>query len=108
MMDLLWEGEVQAVIQSCQSLLGSVVSPAQKYITYFTNNQERMRYPYFRHYDYFIGSGTVESGCKQIITLQLKRSGARWSRSGTSAAAKARTAWLCGTWNTLTLLPLAA
>jgi hypothetical protein len=38
MMDLLWEGEVQAVIQSCQSLLGSVVSPAQKYITYFTNN----------------------------------------------------------------------
>jgi hypothetical protein len=50
MMDLLWEGEVQAVIQSCQSLLGSVVSPAQKYITYFTNNQERMRYPYFRHF----------------------------------------------------------
>ncbi len=107
MKEFLWEGEVQAIIQTCQSLLGSVGSPAQKLITYFTNNQERMDYAYFRKQNYFIGSGTVESGCKQIITMRLKRSGARWSPSGASATAKARTAWLSGSWDTLTLLPLA-
>lgn len=108
MKELLWEGEVKAVIRTCQSLLDSVGSPAQKLITYFTNNQERMHYAYFRKHNYFIGSGTVESGCKQIITMRLKRSGARWSPTGASATAKARTAWLSGTWDTLTLLPLAA
>ena len=107
MKELLWEGEVQAVIQICQCVLDSVGSPAHKLISYYANNQQRMRYAYFRQQNYFIGSGTVESGCKQIVTMRLKRSGASWSRSGASATAKARAAWLSGTWDTLTDLPLA-
>ena len=32
-----------------------------------------MRYDQFRAAGYLIGSGTVESGCKQIVTQRLKR-----------------------------------
>ena len=107
MQELLWAGEVEAVIQTCRAVLGQVGSPAHKLITYFANNAHRMRYADFRHQNYFIGSGTVESGCKQIIAMRLKRSGATWSHSGAAATAKARAAWLSGAWDTLTTLPLA-
>jgi hypothetical protein len=62
----------------------------------------------FRQENYFIGSGTVESGCKQVVSMRLKRSGATWSLAGASATAKARAAWLAGSWDTLLQLPLAA
>ncbi len=107
MQELLWAGEVEAVIQTCRAVVGQVGSPAQKLMTYFANNAHRMRYADFRHQHYFIGSGTVESGCKQIIAMRLKRSGATWSHSGAAATAKARAAWLSGAWDTLTALPLA-
>lgn len=104
----LWEGEVDIVIQACQELLTKAGAPAQRLITYFSNNQERMRYAAFRQADYLIGSGTVESACKQVVSLRLKRSGATWSLTGAAAVAKARTAWLSGSWDTLGALPLAA
>ena len=105
---LLWEGDVEHIIRECQSLLQVVGDPAQRLISYYTNNLERMRYADFRKNDYFIGSGTVESGCKQIITMRLKRSGARWTPNGATMTAKARTAWLSGSWHDVTALPLAA
>jgi hypothetical protein len=104
---LLWEGQVATIIQQCQRLPKRVGELAHKLISYYTNNQERMRYADFREQQYFIGSGTVESGCKQIVTMRLKRSGARWSRSGASATAKARCAWLNDDWDAVTSLPLA-
>jgi hypothetical protein len=70
-----------------------------------------MRYDQFRKNGYLIGSGTIESGCKQIVTQRLKRSGAQWSLDGAIQTAKARAAWLSGEWATLcakrALLPLA-
>lgn len=105
---LLWEGEVEAVIQVAQAVLTASGAPAQKLITYYQNNMERMRYAAFRQENYFIGSGTVESGCKQVISMRLKRSGASWSLAGASTTAKARAAWLAGSWDTLLKLPLAA
>ena len=71
-----------------------------------------MDYARFREQGYLIGSGTVESGGKQIATLRLKRSGARWTEDGAVATAKARAAWLSGYWDHLAILrdslPLAA
>lgn len=104
----LWEGEVQVVIQTCQDRLAEAGAPVQRLITYYRNNQERMRYAAFRQANYLIGSGTVESGCKQVVSLRLKRSGATWSLAGASATAKARAAWLSGSWDSLCALPLAA
>ena len=65
-------------------------------------------YALFRQQGYFIGSGTVESSCKQVVTMRLKAPGARWTQNGALATAKARTAWLNGYWDHLAALPLAA
>ncbi len=40
----------------------------------------------------------VESGCKQIATMRLKRSGAQWLEDGPRLVAKARSVWLGGHW----------
>lgn len=111
---LLWEGQIQKLIHACQ-LLASIALAKQAVhsaVTYFSNNQKRMDYARFRQQGYFIGSGTVESGGKQIATLRLKRAGARWTERGAVLTAKARAAWLSGTWDVLaskrTSLPLAS
>lgn len=108
MKELLWEGQVHTILQRCQQLPQKVAEPAHKLIRYYTNNQERMRYDMFREQQYFIGSGAVESGCKQVVTMRLKRSGASWSEAGASATGKARCAWLSDDWDAVTGLPLAA
>jgi hypothetical protein len=111
---LLWEGHVQKVIATCSKLVDhpQAGEAAQKALTYYSNNQHRMDYARFREAGYMIGSGTVESGCKQIITQRLKRSGARWTETGARLTAKARAAWLSGQWDHLvhlrSRLPLAA
>ena len=54
----------------------------------------------------------LESAGKQIAGLRLKRAGARWTEEGALTTAKARAAWLSGTWDVLVAkraaLPLAA
>jgi len=106
----LWEGRVTAVIQACANL-GAQCPEAQDASTYFTNHQTRMRYDQYRAAGYLIGSGTVESSCKQIVTHRLKCSGAQWIVSGAVDTAKARAAWLSAEWTPVCLrwadLPLA-
>ncbi|MBT3714397.1 MAG: ISKra4 family transposase [Anaerolineae bacterium] len=104
---LLWEGEVETIIKECQTLVKEIGEPAKRLISYYSNNQERMRYALFREKNYLIGSGTVESACKQVVTMRLKRPGASWTEYGAKMVAKARTAWLSGQWETITKLPLA-
>jgi hypothetical protein len=108
--DWLWEGQIQQVIQACQRYLqhGLAIEVAQRAVTYYTNNQQRMNYAAYRKKGYWIGSGTVESACKQIATARLKIAGARWTLSGAIATAKARAAWLSDDdgFNSLSRLPL--
>lgn len=98
--EALWQGQVEEVIRACQPLTRKHVE-AQQAITYFSNNSSRMRYDVFRTQGYLIGSGTIESACKQIVTQRLKRSGAQWIVEGAVLTAKARAAWLSGSWHTL-------
>ena len=93
----LWEGRVEQVIRACERL-DLRLKEVHEAITYFKNNAKRMRYDHYRSAGYFIGSGTVESGCKQIVTQRLKCSGAQWIVSGARHTAKARAAWLGGEW----------
>ena len=106
----LWDGQVEAVIAACEALAASC-ELARKAVHYFYSNAERMRYDRFRQAGYMIGSGTVESGCKQIVTQRLKLPGAQWTVAGAVQTAKARAAWLSGQWQTLcdqrSALPLA-
>lgn len=106
----LWEGQVPAVIQALE-ILTPRYPIAQEAVTYFTNNAHRMQYAQFRAAGYLIGSGTIESACKQIVTQRLKLPGAQWTVEGAVLTAKARAAWLSGEWETLctqrAALPLA-
>jgi hypothetical protein len=52
---------------------------------YFFANRHRMRYEVFRQAGYPIGSGSVESGCKEVAEARLKQAGMRWSRPGAQA-----------------------
>lgn len=109
---LLWEGQIDQLIYACQQLSCQAAAPVHKAVSYFTHNQHRMDYARFRKLGYFIGSGTGESAGKQIAGLRLKRAGARWTEHGALSTAKARAAWLSGTWNVLAskraALPLAS
>lgn len=96
----LWCSRTQAVIEACLALADqtNTTDPATKAATYFQNNLARMDYAHFRQQGYCIGSGTVESGCKQIGTMRLKRSGAQWLAEGARWVAKARAVWLSNQW----------
>jgi len=109
----LWWGDTAFVIRACEALAhrSKEASAAR---TYFRNNQHRMHYHRFRKQGYMIGSGTIESACKQIVSHRLRCSGAQWTVEGARLTAKARAAWLShnNDWETLCSmragLPLAA
>jgi len=63
-------------------------------IHYFTTNARRMMYATFKAKGYFIGSGSVESACKQYGQGRLKGSGMRWKKPGIEAIAHLRSAVL--------------
>jgi hypothetical protein len=96
----LWLGNVELVIEACQTL-AKKSNLAKQSLTYYGDNLERMRYAQFRAAGYLIGSGVIESGCKQIVTQRLKLPGAQWNLEGAILTAKARAAWLSGNWQNL-------
>ena len=112
----LWDGDLHSVIKACKSFSEhpKAGEAARKAVTYYTNNQDRMDYPTYRANGYQIGSGSIESACKQIVTQRLKVAGAIWELDNAIKTAKARAAWLSGQWPALAhrrerlSLPLAA
>ena len=54
----------------------------QGHISYFEENKDRMRYDQYMAMKLPIGSGTVESSCKNVIGARLKKGGMTWSESG--------------------------
>ena len=77
--------------QQCHDLQGE--------INYFTTNKQRMDYPLYRHLGLPIGSGTVESACKNVVAKRMKQSGMTWSLDGAKdmlqirASVKSRRFW---------------
>jgi hypothetical protein len=100
----LWEGKLDKVIAAFTRFTEHqrAGEAAAKAVTYFTNNQHRMDYPSYRANGYQIGSGTIESGCKQIVSQRLKVAGAIWDLDNAIKTAKARAALLSGQWETIT------
>lgn len=99
----LWEGKIDTVIVTCREHEEHAVAAplVHKAISYYTNNKQRMDYARLRKEGYQIGSGNVESACKQIGTQRLKRAGARWGEPGARDTAKARAVWLSQRWPSL-------
>jgi hypothetical protein len=85
--DELWNGEVDAVIQSLRYLgVDDTCWPAavSQAPGYFETNRDRMHYPEFRTAGYPIGSGTVESGGQNVVKLRMCRPGRGWARAHTN------------------------
>jgi hypothetical protein len=101
----LWNGELDTVISACHAHVqpgrAPDDDPAQKAVTYFTNNRSRMDYPTYRNNGYQIGSGTIESAAKQIVAHRMKVTGAIWNLDAARLVAKARAAFLSNQWGDL-------
>jgi hypothetical protein len=87
-------------------LLAQAPQAVRAALSYFAHNRTRLRYAKFRALGLQIGSGSMESGCKQIGLERLKIAGARWSAAGARLVAKARAAYLSGQWDTVTAAPV--
>ncbi len=72
------------------------VETAKRYLHRY---QRFMNYSEYRSQGSPIGSGIVESACKQIVTGRLKLSGMRWSHAGARQIMTLRSILLSQTWN---------
>lgn len=81
--DELWKGKVDPVVRELKALdLNHSKYPdeVQQAPGYFQNNRERMRYDEFREAGYPIGSGTVESGARNVVQPRMRRPGRGWKQ----------------------------
>jgi len=90
----LYEGRLGSVIRACRDLAKLAPTAVADARSYFATNRTRLRYAKFRAMGFQIGSGSMESGCKQIALERLKIAGAQWSVDGACKLAKARAAFL--------------
>lgn len=96
---VLWNGHPEQVVQTLRAWAeedrGQAAAEA---IHYFETNQGRMDYARYRAAGLPIGSGSAESGCKQMINVRMKQAGMRWSLQGAQAILNLRAALLGGQW----------
>ncbi len=91
-LDALWAGKVEQVLDELeqQQAAGEGATAA---LSYYTTHRGRMDYAAYRARGLQIGSGSVESGCKQLVSARLKQAGMIWDATGAEAVATVR-AWL--------------
>lgn len=65
----------------------------------FQTNAKRMSYDAFRAAGHFVGSGTVESGCKAVIGQGLKLPGSALGQHGAAAILALRCHEASGRWD---------
>ena len=59
-------------------------------LTYFGNHSGRMNYPEYVAKGWQIGSGSVESSCKNVVNQRLNMGGMRWGGEGADTVAHLR------------------
>jgi hypothetical protein len=96
----LWAGDVTAVVRALQAATAaeSRGRAAADEVHYFTVNAGRMAYAAYRAAGYPLGSGVVESGCKQVVGQRAKGAGMRWSTPGVQGVLTLRATLLSGNW----------
>tara|TARA_B100000315_G_C14520455_1_gene561287 strand:+ start:93 stop:1451 length:1359 start_codon:yes stop_codon:yes gene_type:complete len=91
-------GAVQQVIAKLKQLRdeckGGKRDLLQGEINYFEEHEDKMHYDQYRAMHLPIGSGTVESSCKNVIGGRMKQGGMTWSESGAEGMLQIRTS-LC-------------
>jgi hypothetical protein len=77
----------------------STPEPVAKAITYFKNQNSRMNYPLYVEQQLQIGSGSAESGVKQVVGCRINQAGMRWNPERAEAVAHVRAAILSDRWD---------
>ena len=80
--------ELHHIRDGCE--LGELWDFVDGEINYFTDNQSRMRYDLYRAAKLPIGSGTIESACKNVIAGRMKQGGMTWSEEGANGMLQIR------------------
>jgi len=82
------EGKVGRVIggikqiKTKQEIKGNKAETIEKVIKYLTNHKSLMKYDQYLSKGYPVGTGVVESACKQVVKQRMEGSGMRWSIDG--------------------------
>lgn len=108
----LFQGHAARIAKLLDKLAAQHVGERAKKLAeeagFFRNNQRRMKYLEYREQGWPVGSGSIESGCKQFQS-RLTGPGMRWSRPGAERMLAVRAAILSTTfqecWRTLQKSP---
>lgn len=97
-------GRMLRSIASMRELHGykaSAKNDAKKAEQYLRRYQRFMDYAKMKSCGFPIGSGVVESACKQIVSERMKLSGMRWKKEGGQNTMTLRCILLSGVWETV-------
>lgn len=100
--DELWAGKWSPFEEAFQTLRPSnaeTMKLLEKEPQFFRTHRKRMDYPRYRALGLPIGSGSVESACKNIVGARCTQSGMRWTGQGAQAILFLRTELLSERWN---------
>jgi hypothetical protein len=99
----LWNGEVRKILKRLKDEADGESDAVKRkaltgLITYLTNQDARLGYDRFRARGLDIGSGQVESACKNVVAARMKRAGMRWFLRGAQATLSLRTLYMNDQW----------
>ena len=97
----LWDYQTEALLRALSTVAARCEparEKAQETMGYYHNNREWMDYPRYLRLGLQVGSGPVESGCKQVVTQRLKGAGMRWRETAAQTVARLRCLLLGGEW----------
>ena len=100
--DELWLGQAETVATNILALADDHPVQSKELTTqagYFSRNVRRMQYQEFQENGYPVGSGTVESACKQMVGARMRGAGMRWSRPGAENMLVLRAEFLSDRWD---------
>ena len=87
-----------AHLERCRAARSAAVADLDVLINYLRPRVAITDYPKYRAKDYVIGSGMMESSCKQVVGHRLKGTGMQWSEAGALAMAALVSQRLNGAW----------
>jgi hypothetical protein len=76
---------IDTLRMQCSLASGNKRKRLEAELTYFGNQQSRMRYAEYLRLNLPIASGVMEASCKTLVTQRLKRSGMTWTNTGGQA-----------------------